>query len=295
MVIPTLLYFMSVCVRIKHFICFCFEDHNVPCILQETPISPSSPNAGLVPTTNRGPLTQQLQEQLVLPDKRNVNSSEEASHINNSFSAGDQLTNKISEEGKINFHFAIHQDEGCALSDEDSCDAACVQSITNAVNAFNQQYQDKREEDESSIAAADSFSPQAFFSSIPLFKKLKKKRLAATLPKHSTTDEHSDQYCSDLPSIHALQIMSNSKPDFALLMHDSNQGVPIAPRPDPDNKVSCYVLVVPAPLYYETVIPQESIQLQQDQPEDTLSATASSESEDKVREVQEATPEGKGK
>ena len=263
----------------------CLGDHSVPCSQSTTALCPSSPAASLVPTTNEGTPTQQLQEQSQIPERGNVTLNEDRVLLSDSSSADHQLTSDISGDGKINYYFPIvSQDQSYGLTDEDSCDASYVQSISNSAVVFNQQYQDKREEDES-VTSTNSFSPDAFFSSVPLFKKFRKKKPAANIPKLSITDpstgsqhEQPDQCSNYLTSSHGGLILP--KPSFTVLLHDSNQGVPIAPRPDPNSSVqSCYVLVVPMSLYYENVVPLPLGQ---------------AESQEKITEV-ESTPEGKGK
>ena len=265
----------------------------MPCSQSTTAPCPPSPAASLVPTTNKSTPTQQLKEQSQVPERGNVTS------VSDSSSADHQLISDVNGEEKINYYFPIiGQDQSYGLSEEDSCDASYLQSISNSAVVFNQQYQDKREEDES-LTAANSFSPDAFFSSVPLFKKLRKKKPAARLPKLSLTDsstgsqyEQSDQCSSYLTSSHGGLILP--KPNFTVLLHDSNQGVPIAPRPDPNSSVSCYVLVVPAPLYYENFVLQESFQLQPLGQADDLLPTVPPETQEKITEI-DTTPEGKDK
>ena len=236
-------------------------DCSTPCTQLSSPISALSPVAALVPPT------QQVQEQ-ILPGK-----TAPTSIPNDSPSIGCQVIDYASEKDcSNNYSFTVSQEDSYhALLDEDSCDASYLQSVSDSAVAFNQQYREKRSEEESSVVA-EPFSPEAFFSSIPLFKKLQKKP-ATILPKLYTTDspsfyqyEQADQCFSK--DDHGV-IMSNSKPSSTLVMHGSNQGVPIAPKPDPNTKVSCYVLVVPAPLYYENCTPQDSLQIQQEHHEDS--------------------------
>ena len=261
---------------------FFLEDHHVPCsLLTEQTFSPLSPIAVLVPISTATP-TQIPQKQNPLPERGGDSSENDLFTLSESSSVGHQLLKYTSGEEIGNYHFVISQDQSQGLSDDDSCDASYLQNVNNAVNSFNQQYQDKREED-------GSFSPKAFLSSIPLFKKLRKKTPAAILPKPKNTDP-SGQYEHHLTGSHRVPILPKIKPNFTALMHDSGHGVPIAPRPDPNTTVSCYVLVVPAPVYYENFVPQENLQLQQEQ---CMSSTVPSEPQDKVTEI-EATPDGKG-
>lgn len=265
----------------------------MPCQQPPLSISASSPVAALVPTTNGSTATQQLQEQALLPETAPT-CNEEVPNVNDFTSIGYQVMSYGSGEDRSNYSFTVNQDDSYhVLTDEDSCDASYAQSVSDSADAFNQQYREKRDVEESSIVA-DSFSPEAFFSSIPLFKKLRK-RPATILPKLNTTDsysycryEHSDQQYSK--ESHGV-IMSNSKPNSAIVMHSSNQGVPIAPKPDTNAK--CYVLVVPAPLYYENFVPHISPQLQQVH-EDDISENVPSEAHPALIEI-EATPEGKSK
>lgn len=260
-------------------------------------ISVSSPVAGLVPTANQSISTQQLQEQTLLPETPPTTTEEVPNVHDSTTSFGYQVMSYVSgEDRRNNYSFTVHEDGSYhVLSDEDSCDASYLQSVSDSADAFNQQYREKRVVEESSTAT-ESFSPEAFFSSIPLFKKLRK-RPATILPKLNTDSysycqyEHSDQFYSK--ESHAV-IMSNSKPNSAVVMHSSHQGVPIAPKPDPNAKVSCYVLVVPAPLYYDNFVPQESLQLHQDHKED-VSETVSSEGHPALTEIEVSTPEGKSK
>lgn len=264
---------------------FCFEDHSVPCDDQSPmSISVSSPIAALVPTTNKSIPTQQLQEQSILSETGST-ANEEVINLDGSSSVGYQVINYVSGDdiSNNNYSFTVSQEEDYnALTDEDSCDASYLQSVSDSANAFNQQYRDKRDVEESSTAAGP-FSPEAFFSSIPLFRKLRK-RPAAILPK--LTDA-STNYCQ---SDQLYSIGSHAVPSFALVMQDSNQGVPIAPKPNPNAKVSCYVLVVPAPLYYDNFTAQENLQLQQDHHED-ISETDPPEPHPAITEI-ETTPEG---
>lgn len=238
-------------------------DCNAPCTQLSSPISALSPVAALVPPT------QQVQEQ-TLPEKTAPTSNEGVSIPNDSPSIGCQVIDYASEKDcSNNYSFTVSQEDSYhALLDEDSCDASFLHSVSDSAVAFNQQYREKRSEEESSVVA-EPFSPEAFFSSIPLFKKLQKKP-ATILPKLYTTDSPSfyqyeqEEQCF---STDDHGVMSDSKPSSTLVMHGSNQGVPIAPKPDPNTKVSCYVLVVPAPLYYENFTPQDSLQIQQEHQE----------------------------
>lgn len=277
----------------------CLEDHSVPCSQSTTAPCPPSPAASLVPTTNKSTPAQQLKEKSQVPERGNVTSNEDIVLLSASSSTAHQLINDVNGEGKLNYYFPIiSQDQSYGLSEEDSCDASYLQSISNSAVVFNQQYHDKREQDES-LTAANSFSPDAFFSSVPLFKKLRKKKPAARLPKLSITDpstgsqyEQSDQCSSYLTSTHGGLILP--KPNFTVLLHDSNQGVPIAPRPDPNSSVSCYVLVVPAPLYYENFLVQESLQLQPLGQAEDMQPAVPPETQEKIIEI-DTTPEGKDK
>ncbi|KAJ7321502.1 hypothetical protein OS493_034556 [Desmophyllum pertusum] len=265
-------------------VCPAVPDHSVPCDDQSPmSISVSSPIAALVPTTNKSIPTQQLQEQSILSETGST-ANEEVTNLDGSSSVGYQVINYVSGDdiSNNNYSFTVSQEEGYnALTDEDSCDASYLQSVRDSANAFNQQYRDKRDVEESSTAAGP-FSPEAFFSSIPLFRKLRK-RPAAILPK--LTDA-STNYCQ---SDQLYSIGSHAVPSFALVMQDSNQGVPIAPKPNPNAKVSCYVLVVPAPLYYDNFTAQENLQLQQDHHED-ISETDPPEPHPAITEI-ETTPE----
>ena len=253
-----------------------------------------SPFAALVPVTSNSVLIQQVLEQ-TLPEDETPTSSVEVSNLIDSPFIGCQVMDYASEkDSSNNYSFAVGQDESFnALTDEDSCDASYLQSVSDSAAAFNQQYREKRTEEESFLLA-ESFSPETFFSSIPLFNKLQK-RPSTILPKLYNVDssscfqhEQTDQCCTI--EDHEV-IMSNSKPSSTLLMHSGSQGVPIAPKPDPNSKVSCYVLVVPAPLYYENFTPQDSLQIQQQHPED-LPETSPTEAHLAVTKT-DATPEGK--
>ena len=237
---------------------------------------------------------QQVLEQ-TLPEDETPTSSVEVSNLIDSPSIGCQVMDYANEKDiSNNYSFAVGQDESYhALIDEDSCDASYLQSVSDSAVAFNHQYREKTAEEESFLLA-EPFSPEAFFSSIPLFNKLQK-RPATILPKLCNTDsssyfqhEQTDQCCTI--EDHEV-ITSNSKPSSTLLMHSSSQGVPIAPKPDPNAKVSCYVLVVPAPLYYENFTPQDSLEIQQQHPDD-LPETSPSETHLAVTKT-DATPEGK--
>ena len=232
-----------------------------------------------------------MQEQ-TLPEETTPTSNKEVSSVNHSPSIGCQVMDDYASEKECsnNYSFTVSQDDSYhALTDEDSCDTSYLQSVSDSAVVFNQQYQEKRAEEESSVVA-EPFSPEAFFSSIPLFKKLPK-RPAAILPKLYTTDSSSYYQYEQADQCFLIEdhgvIMSNSKPSSTLVMHGSNQGVPIAPKPDPNAKVSCYVLVVPAPLYYENFTPQDSLQIQQEKQEDSPT-----EAHLAVAKI-DATPEGK--
>ena len=252
-----------------------FKDHSVPCSQSPMSISASSPVAAVVPITNKGTPTQRLQEQ-TLTAETGLFSNDEEPNRSVSSSAGYQFLNYASEEEKGDnyFSFTVNQDNVyTAVIDEDSCDASYMQTVSDSANAFNEQYRVKRDMGESSILA-EAFSPEAFFSSIPMFRKLSRKRPATILPKLNTTDpsgyrqyEPSDQSYSIAG--HRV-VMSHNKQNCALVVHNKSQGVPIAPKPDPNENISCYVLVVPAPLYYENFAPQESLWVQQDQQEDVV-------------------------
>lgn len=265
-------------------------DHSVPCAQSSSSISASSPVAALVPTTNNSIPTQQVQEQTLLAETTPT-SDKEVPNLNDSPSTGCQVMDYVSgKDCSNNYSFTVSQDESYhALTDEDSCDASYLQSVSDSAVAFNQQYREKKAEEEPSIVT-EPFSPEAFLSSIPLIKKLQK-RPATILPKLYTTD--SSTYCQyeQADQCYSIEdhgaIMSNSKPHSTLVMHGNNQGVPIAPKPDPNAKVSCYVLVVPAPLYYENFAPQENLPLQQED----LPETSPTNAHLAITKI-DATPEG---
>lgn len=237
----------------------------MPCSQPALSISTSSPVAALVPTTNESIPTQQLQEQTLLPDTTlSPCLDEEVPNVNDCI--GHQEMNNTCKNSSNNYSFTVSQDDSYhILTDEDSCDASYLQSVTDSADAFNQHYQEKTDLEAESIKVAEPFSPEAFFASIPLFKQICK-RPATILPKLSNTD-------------HGITI------------HSSSQGVPIAPKPDPKSKVPCYVLVVPAPLYYEKFVSGESLELQQDHKDD-VSETVPSDFHASLKEIG-ATPEGK--
>lgn len=191
-------------------------------------------------------------------------------------SVGDHLLmSYASKEG-------INQEEEQDLSEDDSCDASYLQSLSYAVKTFNEHYQNSRAEDESS-STVDSFSPEAFLSSIPLFKKLRNRRPANILPKPNTAEYSiKGQHQHFLAS---SQRVSSILPQQFSVVADVGHGVPIAPKPDPNTQVSCYVLVVPTPVYYENLVPQERLQLQHEQEEVNKSLAVPSDHEDKVTEV----------
>lgn len=264
------------------FVCVCFTDHSVPCSQPEMTLSPSSPTAGLVPTTNKNTPTEESERQRLVTEVGNILSNEEA------VVPLDDSSSAASGEGRSNYHFPISQEQLYAISDDESCDASFLQRISNSATAFNQQYQDKRDKGDS-LTAGDSFSPEAFLSSIPLFKKRKRKKATTAHPRLSTTDsstvsqdEQSDQCSSYSTNSHGLIL---PKPNYTVVLHDSSQGVPIAPRPDPNSNVPCYVLVVPVPLYYENSISQENL-LQPGQIED-LQETVPLDSQERMTEVEE--------
>ena len=245
-------------------------------------------------TTNNSVPTQQVLEQTLSEEKTAI-SNREVSNLNDSPSLGCQVMDYASEkECSNNYSFTVSQDESYhALTDEDSCDASYLQSVSDSAVAFNQQYREKRAEEEFSLVA-EPFSPEAFFSSIPLFNKLQK-RPATILPKLYNTDSSSYHKYEQAEQCFTIEdhgvIMSNSKPSSTLVLHDSSQSVPIAPKPDSNAKLSCYVLVVPAPLYYENLTPQDSLKIQQEHQEDP---PETSPTEDHLAVTKlDATPEGK--
>lgn len=271
-----------------------FVDHSVPCTQSSLSVSVLSPVAALVPTTSNSLTIQQVLEQ-TLPEDETPISSIEVSNLIDSPSIGCQIMDYTSEkDSSNNYSFAVSEDDSYhALTDDDSCDASYLQSVRDSADAFNQHYREKRADEESSLLA-EPFSPEAFFSSIPLFNKLQK-RPAMILPKLYSTDSSSDYQYEQANQCFTLEdhgvIMSNSKPSSTLLMHSSSQGVPIAPKPDPNAKVSCYVLVVPAPVYYENFTAQDSLQVQQQHPED-LPETSPTEAHLAVAKSN-AIPDGK--
>lgn len=248
-----------------------------------------------MPTTSNSVPIQQVLEQ-TLPEDKTLTSSIEVSNLIDSPSIGCQIMDYDASEKDCsnNYSFTVDQDESYyALTDEDSCDASYLQSVSDSAVAFNQQYREKRADEEFSLLA-EPFSPEAFFSSIPLFNKLQK-RSATILPKLCSTDSSSDYQYEQADQCFTIEdhgvILSRNKPSSTVLMHSSSQGVPIAPKPDPNAKVSCYVLVVPAPLYYENFTSQDSLQIQQQYPEDHPE-TSPTEAHLAVKKT-DATPEGK--
>lgn len=248
-----------------------------------------------MPTTDNSVPTQQVLEQ-TLPEEKTPSSNMEVSNLNDSPSLGCQVMDYASEKDcSDNYSFTVSQGESYhALTDEDSCDASYLQSVSDSAVAFNQQYREKRAEEESSVVA-DPFSPEAFFSSIPLFNKLQK-RPATILPKLYNTDSSSYYQHEQADQCFTIEdhgvIMCNSEPSSTHVLHGSSQSVPIAPKPDPNAKVSCYVLVVPAPLYYKNFTPQDNLQIQQQQHQEDLPVTSPTEAHLAVTKL-DATPEGK--
>ena len=254
----------------------------------------SSPVAALVPATSNSILIKQVLKQ-TRPEDETPTSSTEVPSLIDSPSIGCHIMNYANEkDSSNNYSFTVSEDDSYhALTDDDSCDASYLQSVSDSAVAFNQQYREKRADEESSLLA-EPFSPEAFFSSIPLFNKLQK-RPATILPKLYSTDSSSDYQFEQANQCFTVEdhgvIMSNSKPSSTHLIHSNSQGVSIAPKPDPNAKVSCYVLVVPAPLYYENFTPQDSLQIQQQHPED-LPETSPTDAHLAVTKTN-ATPEGK--
>lgn len=243
----------------------------MPCSQPE--ITSVSPIAALVPTTNQRITTPMQLSQNLLPDKED--SENKVSSLSELSSVGDHLSmSYASKEG-------INQEEQ-DLSEDDSWDASYLQRLSYAVKTFNEHYQNSKAEEESS-STADSFSPEAFLSSIPLFKKLSKRRPANILPKPNTT-EYSirGQHQHFLTSSHGV---SSILPQQFSVVADVGHGVPIAPKHDPNTQVSCYVLVVPTPVYYENLVPKERLQLHHEQEEANKSLAVLSDHEDKVTEV----------
>lgn len=246
----------------------------MPCSQPE--ITPVSPIAALVPTANQIITTPIQLSQNLLPEKGD--SENKVSSLSELSSVGDHLsTSFTSKEG-------INQEEEQDLSEDDSCDASYLQRLSYAVKTFNEHYQNSRAcaGDESS-SIADSFSPEAFLSSIPLFKKLSKRRPANILPKPNTTEYSiTGQHQHFLTSSHGV---SSILPQQFSVVADVGHAVPIAPKPDPNTQMSCYVLVVPTPVYYENLVPKERLQLQHEQEEANKSLAVPSDHEDKVTEV----------
>ena len=244
----------------------------MPCSQPE--ITSVSPIAALVPTANQRITTPMQLSQNLPPEKED--SENKVSLLSELSSVGDHLSmSYASKEG-------INQEEEQDLSEDDSCDSSYLQRLSYAVKTFNEHYQNSKAEEESS-STADSFSPDTFLSSIPLFKKLSKRRPANILPKPNTA-EYSirGQHQHILTSSHGV---SSILPQQFSVVADVGHGVPIAPKPDPNTQVSCYVLVVPTPVYYENLVPKERLQLQHEQEEANKSLAVPSDHEDKVTEV----------
>ena len=243
----------------------------MPCSQPE--ITSVSPIAALVPTANQRITTPVQLSQNLPPEKED--SENKVSLLSELSCVGDHLSmSSASKEG-------INQEEEQDLSEDDSCDSSYLQRLSYAVKTFNEHYQNNKAEEESS-STADSFSPDTFLSSIPLFKKLSKRRPANILPKPNTT-EYSirGQHQHILTSSHGV---SSILPQQFSVVADVGHGVPIAPKPDPNTQVSCYVLVVPTPVYYENLVPKERLQLQHEQEEANKSLADPSDHEDKVTE-----------
>lgn len=232
--------------------------------------------AALVPVTNSDIPVQQLQEQTLSPKSGFFSNKEELDN-NDAISAEYQLLNYNSEEERGNdYSFTLNQENfSTAVIDDESCDDSFMQTMNDSAHAFNEQYRVKRDVRETfPNVPAEAFSPEAFLSSIPMFCKISQKRPATIRPKLNTNDtfsycEYGDaDQCYSSPS--AGVVIPNKILHSAFFMPGNSQGVPIAPKPCPNEKVSCYVLVVPAPLYYENCAPLKCLQTQQEQHEEDV-------------------------
>ena len=133
----------------------------MPCSQPE--ITSVSPIAALVPTANQRITTPMQLSQNLPPEKED--SENKVSLLSELSSVGDHLSmSYASKEG-------INQEEEQDLSEDDSCDSSYLQRLSYAVKTFNEHYQNSKAEEESS-STADSFSPEAFLSSILGYRTL---------------------------------------------------------------------------------------------------------------------------
>ena len=194
----------------------------------------------------------------------------------------------LGNERRSDAGLKINQDQDELLPDDgDSYHSQYSNNVGECVDDFNQQYQAKTTPKEST-AAEGEFSPETFFSSIPSFNRNEKKQEAETKEQtdKSAVQIHVEQNVNSPMRPSGLVI---SNPHFALMRHSGCHGVPIAPKPDPNSKVSCYILVVPAPVYYEKFATRDSFPVRQEQPTDnSLVAGELSNIGESV-----ATPEGR--
>ncbi|XP_068741848.1 uncharacterized protein [Montipora capricornis] len=234
------------------------QDHSVPCNQLNTSVSPFSPIVALVPEPDKITPTQQTQAQSPVPEKSSVTIKGEAVLSRECSHADEEPVRLANEKERSSYEFSISQDQGCPISDDDSSDT----SFLHMADAFNHQYQDKREKDNSSIAS-DSFPSDAFLSSISQFKNLRKRNPAAITPFPSMMDPPSSSLCEQ--SDHSSGCSSTSHrmvlpaADNTDEIHTSNPGTPDGQEwPHPNMQMSCFVLLVPMPMYFENCFLRES-------------------------------------
>ena len=244
----------------------------------------------LVPETQRSTPQEHAQELSQLPEnteKSSVTSKEEEVHC---YTDKEVITNSNKQE-QISYDFSTYKGQGYLVLDDESSDV----NYSLITSAFNQRYQGEGDKVDS-LTVNESFSPEASFPTIPQLKTPRNENSADVTPKTgisksaiSSSNEKSIESSSYTSSGYEL---ISTQSEYTVEIRGSNLSESDTPSlQDPNAKTSCYVVIVPIPLYFEHIVAQES-QIEEDQMNDKSTPVLSDSLPGKVTEI-ETTQHGK--
>lgn len=267
------------------------KDRSVPCSQANTSFCLGSDIVALVPETQTSTPQEQAQELRPLPEntgESTVTCKEEEVHL---YCDKELITNSNKVE-ETSYDFSTCKDQGYLVLDKESPDV----NYSHIASAFNQQYQGEGEMVDS-LTVSESFSPEAF-STIPQLKNPRNQNSADVAPETSMSKSViSSSYeksveSSSYPSCSHELISTQS--EYTVDIQGNNLSESNTPSlQDPNTKMSCYVVIVPIPLYFENMVVQEScLQIEEAQVKDKSAPVLLDSLPGKVTEI-ETTPDGK--
>ena len=266
------------------------KDHRVPCSQANSSFCLGSHIVALVSEIQRSTPQEQAQELSQLPEnteKSYVTSKEEEVHC---YTDKEVITNSNKPE-ETSYEFSTYKGQGYLVLDDESSDV----NYSLITSAFNQRYQGEGEKVDS-LTVNESFSPEASFPTIPQLKTPRNENSADVAPKTgisnsaiSSSNEKSIESSSYTSSGHEL---ISTQSEYTVEIHGSNLSESnTRSLQDPNAKTSCYVVIVPIPLYFEHIVVQES-QIEEDQMKDKSTPVLPDSLLGKVTEI-ETTQHGK--